>query len=61
MPPRRVLSELKALRVVDVVLPTRQGVEIRKRCITKPSDHQQILLHQLKLNLPSQIKQIEMS
>lgn len=58
--PRRVLSELKALRVVDVVLPTRQGVEIRKRCITKPSDHQQILLHHLKRNLPSQIKQIEM-
>lgn len=58
--PRRVLSELKTLRVVDVVLPTRQGVEIRKRSITKPSEHQQILLAHLKLHLPSQIKQIEM-
>ncbi len=38
--PRRVLDELKEIRVVDVVLPTRQGVEIRKRCITKPGDHQ---------------------
>ena len=58
--PRRVLDELKAIRVVDVVLPTRQGVEIRKRCITKPSDHQQILLDQLGLNLPSRLKTIEM-
>ncbi len=58
--PRRVLDELKEIRVVDVVLPTRQGVEIRKRCITKPSQHQQILLHQLGLNLPSRLKTYEM-
>jgi transposase len=58
--PRKVLAELQEIRVVDVVLPTKQGVEIRKRCITKPSDHQQILLDQLGLRLPSKIKQIEM-
>ncbi len=58
--PRRVLDELKELRTVDVVLPTRQGTEIRKRCVTKPSDHQAILLQHLGLNLPSQIKQTEM-
>lgn len=58
--PRRVLNELKEIRVVDVVLPTRQGVEIRKRCITKPSEHQQILLHQLGLQLPSRLKTHEM-
>ena len=45
---------------MDVVLPTRQGVEIRKRCVTKPSEHQQILLHQLGLNLPSRLKTYEM-
>jgi transposase len=50
--PRRVLSELAELRMVDVVLPTRSGVEIRKRCITKPTDHQQILLDHLNLRLP---------
>ena len=58
--PRRVLEELKELRVVDVVLPTREGIEIRKRCITKPSEHQEILLHKLGLSLPSKIKTVEM-
>ena len=29
--PRRVLEELKELRVLDVVLPTREGIDIRKR------------------------------
>jgi transposase len=58
--PRRVLKELNDIRVVDVVLPTRQGVEIRKRCITKPSEHQEILLQHLRLNLPSRLKPFEM-
>jgi hypothetical protein len=42
------------------VLPTRNGIEIRKRCLTKPTDHQSILLHQLGFSLPSQKNQIEM-
>ena len=54
------MSELRDIRVVDVVLPTRQGVELRRRCITKPSEHQQILLHHLGLNLPSHLKIVEM-
>lgn len=54
--PRRVLDELAEIRTLDVVLPTRQGVEIRRRCVSKPSDHQTILLHHLGLNLPSQLK-----
>jgi transposase len=58
--PRRVLEELKELRVVDVVLPTRDGIEIRKRCIAKPSEHQQILLHKLGLSLPSKLRMVEM-
>jgi len=41
--------------MVDVVLPTRSGVEIRKRCITEPTDHQAILLQQLGLQLPSDL------
>ena len=40
---RRVLSELSDIRSMDVVLPTRSGVEIRARCVSKPTDHQQIL------------------
>lgn len=58
--PRRILSELSEIRLMDVVLPTRDGLEIRKRCISRPSDHQQILLEKLKLTLPAKINQIEM-
>ena len=58
--PRRVLAELSELRVVDVVLPTRDGHEIRTRCITQPSDHQRILLQRLNLHLPSHLHSTEM-
>ncbi len=50
--PRRVLDELKQIRLVDVLLPTRQGTEIRRRCVTRPEKHQQILLQKLGLKLP---------
>jgi transposase len=50
--PRRVFEELAKIQLVDVVLPTRQGTEIRKRCITRPTDHQAILLQRLRLSLP---------
>jgi transposase len=58
--PRRVLDELKEIRTVDVVLPTRDGPEIRKRCISKPSHHQAILLQHTGLQLPSTINQTEL-
>jgi transposase len=51
--PRRVFEELGKIQLVDVVLPTRQGTEIRRRCVTQPTDHQAILLAHLKLNLPT--------
>ena len=54
--PRRILAELGELRMMDVVLPTREGVELRRRCLTTPSDHQQILLDQLGLRLPKIIQ-----
>lgn len=58
--PRRMLSELSELRAVDVVLPTDEGTEIRKRCLTKPTDHQSILLHHLGLQLPANINSIHL-
>lgn len=58
--PRRVLAELSELRAVDVVLPTKDGHEIRTRCVTQPSDHQKILLERLGLNLPSHLQKTEM-
>jgi len=57
--PRRVLEELSQIHSIDVVLPTRDNIEIRKRCVTKPTDHQAILLHHLGLNLPSSLRQTE--
>jgi hypothetical protein len=45
---------------VDVVLPTREGIDIRKRCISQPTEHQQILLDQLRLELPAKIIQTRM-
>jgi transposase len=50
--PRRVFEELSEIELVDVVLPTRQGTEIRRRCITEPTDHQAILLARLGMHLP---------
>jgi len=53
--PRRVFEELGKISLVDVVLPTRSGVEIRRRCVRRPTDHQAILLQRLGLVLPRQI------
>ena len=50
--PRRVFEELGQIALVDVVLPTREGTEIRRRCITEPTDHQAILLAHLRMCLP---------
>ena len=50
--PRRLFEELGKIQLVDVVLPTWQGTEIRRRCITQPTEHQAILLACLRLNLP---------
>lgn len=58
--PRRVLMELSEIRSMDIVLPTRSGVDIRTRCISKPTDHPKILLEKLRLRLPSKIIQRKM-
>ncbi|MFO0949378.1 MAG: IS1634 family transposase [Planctomycetota bacterium] len=58
--PRRVLAELSELRTVDVVLPTDEGIEIRRRCVTRPSEHQATLLQLLGLHLPTKLKSVEM-
>jgi transposase len=54
--PRRVLDELAEIRLVDVVLPTRDGTEIRQRCVSRPTEHQQILLDRLQLRLPFRVQ-----
>jgi len=58
--PRRVISELSEIRLVDVVLPTDSGHEIRTSCVTRPTEHQKILLDMLGFRLPARIRTREM-
>jgi transposase len=53
--PRQVLAEISRIKVVDVVLPTRRGVEIRKRCVTQPDAGQSMMLARLGLSLPRRL------
>jgi len=54
--PRKILEEIKNLTLVDVVLPTRKGIEIRLRCISKPEQHLATLLHKLDLRPPERLQ-----
>ena len=53
--PRKVFDTLAQLRTVDVVLPTRQGVDLRRRCVERPDPHQAILLQRLGMHLPESL------
>jgi transposase len=52
--PRRVLRELSQIQLMDVILSTKCGKELKRSCIAKPTLHQQILLDALKIKLPLQ-------
>ena len=58
--PRQVFEELSEITLVDVVLPTRNGVELRKRCISQPTEHQRILLQRLGMRLPTALERTQM-
>jgi transposase len=58
--PRRVFETLSEIALVDVILPTKSGTVIRKRCISQPTEHQQILLQRLRLNLPATLERAAM-
>lgn len=51
--PRPVFADLSEIALVDVVLPTKAGALLRKRCVSQPTEHQQILLQRLGLKLPT--------
>ena len=57
--PRKVLDELSRIRLVDVVMQTDQGVALRRRCVSRPTAHQEILLDRLGLALPDSLPQTE--
>lgn len=58
--PRKVFDEIAQIKVVDVVMPTKQGPVITKRCIAQPTKAQAILLQKLRLHLPQRMKIHEM-
>jgi len=53
--PRQVFEEIKTLNMVDVVLTTTQGKEIKIRTIPRPDKPLQILLHLLGIQLPERL------
>ena len=54
--PRQVFDEISQIKVVDVVMPTKQGTTITKRCISQPTKAQSVLLQRLNLQLPQYMK-----
>ncbi|MDI6809914.1 MAG: IS1634 family transposase [Candidatus Eisenbacteria bacterium] len=54
--PRTILEEIKNLTLIDVVLLTRTGTEIRLRCVSKPEQHLAILLQKLNLRPPPRLE-----
>jgi transposase len=53
--PRTILEEIKNLTLVDVVLMTHTGTEIKLRCVSKPEQHLAILLQKLNLRPPERL------
>jgi hypothetical protein len=56
--PRKIFAELSQIRLVDVMLPTRDGLELRKWCVSRPTEHQAILLQRLGLSLPTHLEAV---
>jgi len=53
--PRKVFWELSQIKLTDVILPTRNGTDIRLQCVETPTNHQMILLQKLKFYLPRRL------
>jgi len=52
---RRVVNEIKKVSMVDVVLTTTDGTELKIRTVPRPDGPLQILLYRLGLNLPERL------
>ncbi len=53
--PRKIIDEIKRIKLTDVILPTKNGVEIKLPCVAKPDEHQRLLLQYLGLKIPSRL------
>lgn len=64
--PRPLVEELSTIKSADVLLPTRQksdntpGPILVARCVTRPDEHQRILLGRLGLSFPNQLKRFHL-
>ncbi|MGA7768357.1 MAG: hypothetical protein WCA27_19310 [Candidatus Sulfotelmatobacter sp.] len=56
--PMKAPALLSTLQSADIVLPTKDGREIRLRRITEPTTEQKSLLHQLGLSLSERLKSL---
>lgn len=54
--PRTILEEFRRIQSVDVLLPLKEGKELRLRCVVQPDKAQRILLQRLGLNLPKRLR-----
>jgi len=52
---RTVVEEFARIKCCEVVLPTSTGRQLQLRCITKPDEHQRILLKRLGAAIPSRL------
>lgn len=53
--PRKVIDEIKRIKLADVILPTRKGIDIKLQCVSQPDPHQKILLQRLGIQLPKRL------
>lgn len=51
-----VLQEMARIQSTDVVLPTRDGRQVRLRCVVRPDRAQALLLDRLGLQLPQRLR-----
>ena len=56
--PRKLLEELRELRSLDVLMPTRDKT-LRLRMVTTPSKELKVLLQRMKILIPNRPKMIE--
>ena len=52
--PREVIAKFKTIQMVDVLIPTTDGRELRLSRYTQPEAEHRMLLQQLRLSLPEQ-------
>ena len=62
--PRPLVEELSTIKSADVHLPTQAGdgsspSTLVVRCVTRPDEHQAVLLNRLGLNLPNHLRRFE--